>query len=74
MNSIARLLIAPGSLLLLVGIVLLALGKLGLPLGRLPGDIAWRGRNSQVYFPITTCILISVLLSLLLYVFGKFRQ
>jgi len=54
-------------LLILGGVILVALGlvmKLGLPLGRLPGDIVIRRGNGTFYFPIVTCIVISVLLTL----------
>ena len=53
--------------LIVVGLVLVAAGlamKAGLPLGRLPGDLVVRSGNSTFYFPIVTCILISVVLSL----------
>jgi len=55
-------------LLIIAGIVLLAAGlllKAGLPLGRLPGDIVIRRGNSAFYFPIVTCIVVSVVLSIL---------
>jgi hypothetical protein len=69
-----RLLILCGLLLVLLGICVLAAGRLHLPLGRLPGDFAWRGKNSSFYFPLATCLLLSVLLSLLFYLFGLFRR
>ncbi len=68
------MLIGLGTLLVVLGIVLLAAGRLHLPLGRLPGDIAWRGKNSVVYFPVVTCIVLSVLLSLLFWIIGQFRR
>jgi Protein of unknown function (DUF2905) len=54
--------------LIVIGLVLVGLGllmKLGLPLGRLPGDIVIHRGNSTFYFPIVTCIVVSVLLSIL---------
>ena len=54
-------------LLILAGIVLVAAGlamHFGVPLGRLPGDIVIRRGNSTFYFPIVTCIVVSVLLSI----------
>lgn len=54
--------------LILAGVVLIAVGiliKLGVPIGRLPGDIEIRRGNSTFYFPIVTCILASVVLSLI---------
>ena len=57
-----------GKLLILIGLMIAAIGlavQLGLPLGRLPGDIIVRRDHSTFYFPIVTCIVISVVLSLL---------
>jgi hypothetical protein len=56
-----------GRLLIAVGLVLVAAGvvmQLGVPLGRLPGDIVIRRGNSTFYFPVVTCLVISVALSL----------
>lgn len=65
-----------GRVLLIVGIVAVLLGLIfivfpKMPLGRLPGDIAFKRENFSFYFPLTTCILISVALTLLLRFFGK---
>ncbi len=57
----ARLLIIAGVVLVLAGLLL----KAGLPLGRLPGDIVIRRGNGAFYFPIVTCIVVSVVLSIL---------
>ena len=57
-----------GRVLIVAGLVLVGIGlliQLGLPLGRLPGDIAIKRGNSTFYFPIVTCVIVSVLLSLL---------
>jgi hypothetical protein len=43
-------------------------------LGRLPGDILYRGKNTTFYFPLATSILLSVLLTLILYVIAKWRR
>lgn len=74
MGDLGKMLIGLGALLVVVGLLLLAAGRLHLPLGRLPGDIIYRGKNSAVYFPIVTCIVLSVLLSLLFWVIGLFRR
>jgi hypothetical protein len=74
MTDLAKLLILLGAALLLAGIILLVLGRLHLPLGRLPGDILYRGKNTTFYFPLATSILLSVLLTLILYVIGKWRR
>jgi Protein of unknown function (DUF2905) len=63
-----------GRLLVVVGLIIAGVGvlvMLGLPIGRLPGDIAVRRGNSTFYFPLVTCIVISVLLSILMAVFRK---
>jgi hypothetical protein len=74
MNDLGRLLIAFGLLLAAVGAVVLLLGKTGLPIGRLPGDFSWRGRNTTVYFPLGTSILLSVVLSLVFYILSRLRK
>ena len=74
MNSLGKLLLATGVLLVVLGVIVLLAGRANLPLGRLPGDINYRGKNTAVFFPITTCILLSILLSLLLWVVNHFRR
>jgi Protein of unknown function (DUF2905) len=74
MSDFGKLLIAFGIVLVVAGVVLSLLGRTDFPLGRLPGDIFYRGKNTTFYFPLATSILISVVLSLLLYVFGKWRR
>jgi hypothetical protein len=73
MNQIGKLLVGIGLLLALVGVLVLIAARVGLPLGRLPGDIAYRGKHVSVYFPLGTCILISVVLTLVLYILSRFR-
>jgi hypothetical protein len=72
MESIGRYLIIGGAILLILGGLALLAGRLGLPLGRLPGDIRIVGKNGVFYFPITTCILLSVVISILLTLISKF--
>jgi Protein of unknown function (DUF2905) len=63
-----------GRLLLLVGLAIAALGvltMLGLPIGRLPGDISIRRDHFSFYFPITTSIILSIILSI---IFACFRR
>jgi len=57
-----------------IGVVLALGGRTHLPFGRLPGDLIYRGKNTTFYFPLATSILLSVVLSVLLYVIGRFRQ
>lgn len=63
-----------GALIIVVGLVLMLLGRTNLPWGRLPGDVLYRGKNGTFYFPLATSILLSVLLSLILYLVGRFRR
>jgi ribose/xylose/arabinose/galactoside ABC-type transport system permease subunit len=74
MSDLGRLLIAIGLLIVAAGVVVLLLGRAGIPLGRLPGDFAWRGKHTAVYFPLGTCILLSVVLSLVFYLLGHLRK
>ncbi len=74
MSDIAKLLIVLGVVLLVAGVVLTLLAKSNLPLGRLPGDIVYRGKNTTFYFPLATSLLVSVVLSLVLYVVGRWRR
>jgi hypothetical protein len=68
---VGRTLITVGLTLVAVGLLVTFAGRLPLKLGRLPGDIYIHGKNSSFYFPITTCILASVLLSLVLWIVRK---
>jgi len=69
-----KILIAVGIVLTGVGALLAFGGKLPFRLGRLPGDIVYQGRNGSFYFPLVTCILLSVVLSLLMWVVNHFRR
>jgi hypothetical protein len=74
MGEFGKLLIMSGVVLLIAGCIFLVFGRTNLPLGRLPGDFLYRGKNTVFYFPIATSILLSVVLSLIFYLIGKFRQ
>ncbi|HWZ52495.1 MAG TPA: DUF2905 family protein [Granulicella sp.] len=71
MPSLARLLILLGLIFVVLGLLLAALNRLHLPLGRLPGDFTWRGHNWTVSFPLATSLLLSALLTLLFWIFGR---
>ena len=64
-----------GKLLIILGVILVVAGlllvfKVPHPFGKLPGDIAIKGEHVQFYFPIVTCIILSIILSLLFYLFS----
>lgn len=63
-----------GIILVVIGGALLLAGRIGLPLGRLPGDFAWRGKNTQVYFPLGTSILLSIILTVVFWLISHFRK
>jgi hypothetical protein len=69
--SFGRILIALGLIILAVGVIVSIGEKLPIRLGRLPGDMVIRGKNSVVYFPVVTCLLISVILSFVMWLFGR---
>jgi uncharacterized protein HemY len=58
----------------LIGALVLLAARTGLPLGRLPGDISYKGKNFSIYIPLATSILISIVLSVVLYLFSRFRR
>jgi hypothetical protein len=63
-----------GRTLVILGLVIAGLGLVimaGVPLGRLPGDIIWRRGQTTVYLPIVTCLVVSVVLSLILAIFRR---
>ncbi len=74
MNDPGKALLALGLLLAVIGAVLLLAEHFGLPLGRLPGDFAYKNKHVSVYFPLGTCIFISIVLSAVLYLFSRFRH
>jgi hypothetical protein len=74
LSEIGKILVFSGLLLAALGLMLILGGRTHLPVGRLPGDIIYRGKHTVFYFPLATSILLSVVLSLVLYVLGKLRH
>jgi len=72
MAEIGKGIIFIGIVIVIIGIILNFSDKLPFEFGKLPGDIVYKKENSSFYFPITTSIIISIVLSILLYLFGKF--
>jgi len=70
MQPLAKFIILAGVVLVIVGVILCFFKEIPF-LGRLPGDIHIEKKNFSFYFPITTCILISVILSVIFYLLSK---
>jgi Protein of unknown function (DUF2905) len=76
MAELGKTFLGLGLILVALGALLLFSSRLGLPFGRLPGDLHWRSRsgNTQVYFPLATCILLSLALTLILWLLRLFKR
>ncbi|MFZ0743631.1 MAG: DUF2905 domain-containing protein [Terracidiphilus sp.] len=74
MSELGKALLGLGLLIAVIGALLLLAARTGLPLGRLPGDISYKGKHVSIFFPLGTSILISILLSAILYLFSRFRR
>jgi ribose/xylose/arabinose/galactoside ABC-type transport system permease subunit len=74
MTDLGKLLIVLGGVVVLIGAALVLGGRLDLPIGRLPGDITVRGKHSVFYFPLATSIIVSVLLTLVFWLIGRFSR
>ena len=73
-RELGRLLLIAGGLLILVGAFFFFGGRLPFRLGRLPGDIVHEGKHTTFYFPIVTCLVLTVGLSLIFWLIGRFRR
>jgi hypothetical protein len=71
-QQFGKWLIAAGALIIAIGVLVILLGKVGL--FRLPGDVSFGGRNWRIYFPLASSILLSILLTLLLWLIHYFRR
>lgn len=69
--NLGRVLIFAGLILIVLGAIVVLLSRLHLPFGRLPGDVVWRGKHTTVYFPWVTCLLISIVATVLLWLFSR---
>ena len=74
LREVGRLLLTLGGVLVALGALLYFGGRLPFRLGRLPGDIVHRGEHTTFYFPIVTCLVVSVALTLLFWLFNNFRR
>jgi hypothetical protein len=74
MQEVGRLLVFLGIAVTIAGLIVIGLARIGVPFGKLPGDIAYRGRSFSFFAPLGTSLLLSILLSLLLFLFARFRR
>ena len=74
LGELGRFLLLAGIVLAVVGLLLVAGGRLPFRLGRLPGDLAYQGRHGGFYFPIVTCIVLSLALSMVMWIINYFRR
>jgi hypothetical protein len=74
LRELGRTLLFLGGFVVLIGALLFFGGKLPFRLGRLPGDIVYRGEHTTIYFPIVTCLVLSISLNLLFWLFSRFRR
>jgi hypothetical protein len=74
LRELGRALLVLGGFLVVLGALLYFGGKLPFRLGKLPGDIVHRGEHTTFYFPIVTCLVLSAVLSLLLWFVSRFRR
>ena len=69
-----RILVVLGVALVVIGGIVMLLGRTGVPLGRLPGDFLYRGKNTTFYFPLASSIVISIVLSVVLFLVGRLKR
>jgi hypothetical protein len=74
MTELGKLVVGLGAVLVVAGILLMLLGRTHLPLGRLPGDFLYRGKDTTVYFPLATSVVVSVVVSVVLYLVSRWRR
>lgn len=74
MTDLGKMLVLLGGLVVIAGLLLMLAGRAHLPLGKLPGDIIYRGKHTTFYFPLATCVVVSVVLSAILYFIARFRR
>ena len=71
-GQLGKLLVLFGLMLVIAGLIVTGLSKLGL--FRLPGDIEFEGKNWRLFFPITTCLILSVILTAVIWIIRMFKQ
>jgi Protein of unknown function (DUF2905) len=71
-SGLGKTMLIIGSIIMATGVLILIFGKIPF-IGKLPGDIAVKGKNWSFYFPLASSILLSIILSLILYLIRKFK-
>jgi len=74
MAQFGKLLVLTGIVLAALGLLLSVLARTHLPLGHLPGNLLFRGKHSTLYFPLATSLLLSAVLSVVLYLINRLRR
>jgi Protein of unknown function (DUF2905) len=74
MQQLGRLLLSIGAMFIVIGALLYFGQKLPFRLGRLPGDISYRGQHGTFYFPLVSCLVISIVISLILWLINQLRR
>ena len=74
MSAIAKMLMTAGAILFIVGAGIYLGAKFGLPFGKMPGDVSYEGKNFKVFAPITSMILVSVVLTIILNLISRFGK
>ena len=73
--QLGKWVVIAGVALVVAGLLLMAAARLGfLHFGRLPGDIAYKGKNVSFYFPIVTCLVMSVVITAIMWLISVFRR
>jgi hypothetical protein len=73
-QQLGRMLLIVGALLVITGALFYFGGRLPFRLGRLPGDIVHRGEHGTLYFPLTTCIVLSLVFSVVMWLVNHLRR
>ena len=73
MNQLGKTLIYFGLLLIAAGVVLMLAGKFSVPFGKLPGDISYHGKKVTVFAPFGTMLIVSIVISLIMHIFSRFK-
>ena len=74
MQQIGKMLVGTGLLIAFLGLVLLVAGRFNLPFGNLPGDITYQKKNLTVFAPFGTMLLISVVITIVLNIFSRWKH